>query len=53
MDPHKEKVMELLSCVNAGADAIEEYEHRINRISLNNLFSVDDKITNWFTYHQL
>ena len=45
--------MELLSCVNAGADAIEEYEDRIKKISLNNLFSVDDKITNWFTYNEL
>ena len=53
LEPHKEKVMELLSCVNAGADAIEEYEDRIKKISLNNLFSVDDKITNWFTYNEL
>ena len=53
MEPHKEKVMELLSCVNASADAIEEYEDRINKISLNHLFSVDDKKTNWFTYNQL
>ena len=56
LEPHKEKVMELLSCVNAGADAIEEYEDRINKISLNNLFSVDaerDYQSKWFTYHEL
>jgi len=53
LEPHKEKVMELLSCVNAGADDIEEYEDRINKISLNHLFSVDDKTTNWFTYNEL
>ncbi len=53
LEPHKEKVMELLSCVNASADAIEEYEDRINKISLNHLFSVDEKITNWFTYNVL
>lgn len=53
MDPHKEKVMELLSCVNASADDIEEYEKTINNISLNNLFSVDENTKNWFTYHTL
>lgn len=56
MEPHKEKVMELLSCVNAGADVIEEYEDRINKISLNNLFSVDaekDYQSKWFTYNHL
>lgn len=53
MEPHKEKVMELLSCVNASADTIEEYEDRINKISLNHLFSVDEKTTNWFTYNEL
>jgi hypothetical protein len=48
--------MELLSCVNAGADDIEEYEDRINKISLNNLFSVDaerDYHSRWFTYNEL
>lgn len=53
LEPHKEKVMELLSCVNASADAIEEYEDKINKISLNHLFSVDEKTANWFTYNQL
>ena len=53
MDPHKDKVMELLGCVNASADDIEEYEKVVNNISLNNLFSVDERTTNWFTYHNL
>jgi hypothetical protein len=53
LEPHKEKVMELLSCVNASADDIEEYEDKINKISLNHLFSVDEKTANWFTYNQL
>lgn len=53
MDPHKDKVMELLSCVNASSDDIEEYEKVVNNISLNNLFSVDERTTNWFTYHNL
>ena len=53
IDPHKEKVMELLSCVNASADDIEDFEDRINKISLNHLFSVDEKTTNWFTYNEL
>lgn len=49
--PHKEKVMELLSCVNASAEAIDEFEDRINSISINSLFSVGfDKSdqANWF-----
>jgi hypothetical protein len=49
--PHKEKVMELLSCVNANADAIDEFEDKINKISVNALFSVGfDKSdqANWF-----
>lgn len=51
ISPHKEKVMELLSCVNASADDVEEFEDRINKISVNSLFSIDiDKSTqsNWF-----
>lgn len=54
LEPHKEKVMELLSCVNAGTDAIEEYEDKINKISLNNLFSVHaekDCQSKWFPYN--
>ena len=56
LEPHKEKVMELLSCVNAPVDDIERYEDRINKISLNNLFSVDaekDYQSKWFTYNNL
>lgn len=41
ISPHKEKVMELLSCVNGSADDIEEFEDKINKISVNSLFSVD------------
>ena len=49
--PHKEKVMELLSCVNASPDDIDEFEEKINNISVNSLFSVDiDKYSQstWF-----
>lgn len=56
LEPHKEKVMELLSCVNAPVDDIEEYEDRINRISINNLFSIEadgNCQSKWFTYSNL
>lgn len=51
IEPHKEKVMELLSCVNASADDIDEFETKINNISVNNLFSIDfdrDTQSKWF-----
>ena len=56
LEPHKEKVMELLSCVNAPVVDIEEYEDRINKISINNLFSIEadrDCQSKWFTYNNL
>ena len=43
--------MELLSCVNASADDIDEFESKINNISVNNLFSIDfdkDTQSKWF-----
>jgi len=56
LEPHKEKVMELLSCVNASADDIDRYEDKINKISINNLFSIEadrDCQSKWFTYNNL
>lgn len=52
ISPHKEKVMELLSCVNASAEALDEFEDKINNIRVNSLFSIEyDKASqnNWFT----
>lgn len=51
ISPHKEKVMELLSCVNASADSLDEFEDKINKISVNSLFSVDidkNSQSTWF-----
>jgi hypothetical protein len=56
LDPHKEKVTELLSCVNGSGDDISEYEDRINKISINNLFSIEaegDCQLKWFKYNNI
>lgn len=62
LDPHKEKITELLSCVNGRPDVIDQYEDKIKEISINNLVlrsiggvkpgsAIDT--SKWFTYDTL
>ena len=56
IEPHKEKVMELLSCVNASGEDLDRFDDAINGISINELYTLDTdprNIDKWFTSNRI